>query len=381
MTKIQDIFKLFYEDYCAKYGHHASLHKVANAIINCKTGGLGYNISTCNDCGHEDVHNNSCRNRHCPSCQAIPKELWIDARKSEVLDSPYFHAVFTIPHELNPIMYTNQKLLYSLFYKVVAETIDELASDKKHLGAKTGFIQILHTWGQNLSYHVHMHVIVLGGGLTHINEFKKAGKKFFLPVRAMSKLFRGKFLCNLRKLYKEDKLEFSNSISYFKNSHNWDQFIDSLFKKEWVPYIKETFNGANNVIEYLGRYTHRIANSNSRIVAVSDAHVTFNYRDYADDNKTKEMTLDGVEFLRRFLMHVLPKGFVKIRNFGILSNRTKNAKLNQIRKILGEIPFVSKLKGLTMAEVIMELYGVNLRLCPACNSPDYVSMNSYHRRV
>lgn len=380
MTGIQDIFELFYEDYCNKYGYNTDTSKVARAIMNCKTGALGQNMSACDECGYKDVHNNSCRNRHCPSCQAIPKEIWIDARKSEVVDSPYFHVVFTLPHELNPLMYANQKLLYSLFYKCVSETISELASDKKYLGAQIGSIQILHTWGQNLSYHPHIHLIVLGGGLTQLNEFRVAGKKFFLPVRVMSKLFRGKFLCNLRSLYNKGRLNISESISNLKANCNWNLFIDSLFTKGWVPYIKDTFNGASNVIEYLGRYTHRIAISNSRIVDVSETHVTFKYKDYSDNNNIKEMTLEGVEFLRRFLMHVLPKGFVKIRNYGILSNRTKNIKLSLIRKLIGGQTFTSKFKGLKTAEVMMILYGVNLSRCPACNSERYVTKNSYHRR-
>lgn len=380
MTNIQDIFERFYEDYCEKYGYDIDTNKVARAIMNCKTGNLGFNASICDDCGYTGVHNNSCRNRHCPCCQAIPKEIWIDARKSEVVDSPYFHAVFTIPQELNPIMYANKKLLYALFYKCVAETLTELSSDKKYLGAQIGFIQILHTWGQNLSYHPHIHAIILGGGLTDINDFKVSGKTFFLPVRVLSKLFRGKFLCKLRELYRKNIIVFSEATSYLTNNYSWNEFIDSLFKKSWIPHIKETFKGAQNVIEYLGRYTHRIAISNSRIIDVSETSVTFKYKDYSDNNKTKEMTLDGVEFLRRFLMHILPKGFVKIRNYGILSNRTKNKKLSIIRKLIGGQIFTSKLKGLNMAEVMMELYGINLKTCPACNSSSYITQNSYHRR-
>jgi hypothetical protein len=380
MGTIQDIFNQFYESYCKKYGYDTDANKVARAIMNCKTGNLGFNSSVCEDCDYVGIHKNSCRNRHCPCCQAIPKEIWIDARKSEVVDSPYFHAVFTIPQELNPIIYTNKKLLYSLFYECVSETLKELANEKRFLGAQIGFIQILHTWGQNLSYHPHIHVIVLGGGLTELNDFKASGKKFFIPVRVLSKLFRGKFLCKLRELYIKGNIVFSNSTSYLKSNYRWNEFIDSLFSKEWIPYIKETFKGAYNVIEYLGRYTHRIAISNARIVDVSETSVTFKYKDYSDNNKKKEMTLDGVEFLRRFLMHILPKGFVKIRNYGILSNRMKNKKLNIIRKLIGGQIFTSKLKGLKMAEVMMKLYGINLKTCPACNSSRYVTQNSYHRR-
>lgn len=377
---IQEVFHHFYKPYCDRYGTGADPDKVANAIMNCKTGALGYNVSICDDCGHVDVHNNSCRNRNCPNCQAIPKELWVDARKAEVVDTPYFHVIFTVPSELNSLFLSNQKTLYALFHSCAAKTLSELAADKKYLGAKTGTIQVLHTWGQKLDFHPHIHCIVMGGGLTPLSEFRTCSSGFFIPVRVLSKKFRGKFLSNLRRLYEDRKLSFPLGIQHLNNSHEWNEYINSLYQKEWVPFIKETFNGAGNAIEYLGRYTHRIAISNSRILSITDTHVTFSAKDYKSNAKV-EITLDGIEFIRRFLMHVLPKGFVKIRNYGLLSNRMKKKQLRVIRKKLAMKEYKAKLQGLKMDELILTLYGINVSQCPCCQSNNYHLRERYHKRI
>lgn len=355
-------------------------NKVANAIMRCKTGALGYNVSACDECGHVEVHNNSCRNRNCPNCQAIPKELWVDARKSEVIDAPYFHVIFTVPSELNPLFLANQKTMYSLFHSCVSQTLMDLSADKKYLGAKSGMIQVLHTWGQKMDFHPHIHCIVIGGGLTPLLEFKSCSSDFFIPVRVLSKKFRGKFLSHLRKLYEDKKLSLSSGMQHLNNSYEWNEYINCLFQKEWIPFIKETFNGAGNAIEYLGRYTHRIVISNSRILSITESQVTFSAKDYRN-NKKIEITLDGVEFIRRFLMHVLPKGFVKIRNYGILSNRMKKRQLKLIRKKLASQEYKSKLAGLKMDKLILTLYGINVNLCPCCQSENYHLVERYHRRI
>jgi hypothetical protein len=379
-STIQETFRKFYSPYCETYGINVDYDKVANAIMRCKTGALGYNISVCDECGHVEVHNNSCRNRNCPNCQAIPKELWVDARKAEVIDAPYFHVIFTVPSELNPLFLANQKTFYSLFHSSVAKTLKELAANKKYLGASSGSIQVLHTWGQKMDFHPHIHCIVIGGGLTSLQEFKKCSSDFFIPVRVLSKKFRGKFLCHLRKLYEDKKLSIPLDLICLNNSYEWNGYVNSLFQKEWIPFIKETFNGAGNAIEYLGRYTHRIAISNSRILNVTDTHVTFSAKDYRKDKKI-EVTLEGVEFIRRFLMHVLPKGFVKIRNYGILSNRMKKKQLKLIRKKLASQEYKSRLAGLKTEELILTLYGVNVNLCPCCQSSNYHLTERYHRRI
>lgn len=364
MYKIQEIFNKSYKDYCNRYNPTNNQQKVAHSIMNCKSGQLGCNISRCEDCGHLEVHNNSCRNRHCPCCQAVLKELWIDSRKSEVIDAPYFHVVFTLPAELNPLIYANQSLLYPLLHKCVSQTLLELSADSEYLGATPGIIQVLHTWGQELNFHPHIHCIVAGAGLTKAKQFKRSSKKFFIPVKVLASKFCGKFLAKLQELYATNKLSFS-SCKELRNSYTWAEFRDSLYRKQWVPFIKETFNGFGNAIDYLGRYTHRIAISNSRIKLVTDTHVTFSAKDYRT-NETKDITITQVEFIRRFLMHVLPSGFQKIRYYGFLNNRYKKLNLKLIAKLTGKQLFKSLYTGMKMDELLLVIWNVNIHLCPNC---------------
>ncbi len=365
---IQDIFLKYYDTAIAQYPVDGFIHKTASDIMKCKTPALGGNVSICQDCGHLEVHYNSCRNRHCPCCQGLVKEKWIDKRKSEVIDAPYFHVVFTVPEELNPLIYANKKLLYSLLYKVSADTLIELAQDKKYLNASIGFMSILHTWGQRLNFHPHIHCVVLGGGLTKDLKFKTVKDNFLFPIYVVSKLFRGKFMNALKKLYKADKLVFSGTSLKFRCPNEFQRLVDLLYKKEWVPHIKETFKGAKNVIEYLGRYTHRIAISNSRIVSIRDTGITFSVKDYKKQGAKSYVTLAPVEFIRRFLMHILPKGFVKIRYYGIFSNRTKKVKLAICRNIIKGNYSKPLLEGLTAAQIIFLLFGMDVYKCPKCSS-------------
>lgn len=365
-SKIQQIFRNSYEDFQSS-DHYVSgvQEKAAHAILNCKSGNLGCNISRCTDCGHMEFHNNSCRNRNCPSCQAILKELWIDKRRSEVIDSPYFHVVFTVPHELNALIYANQELLYALLHRCSSETLLELARDKKYLGATPGIIQVLHTWGQTLNFHPHIHCIVSGGGLSKDNKLRKGSEKFFVPVHVMAKVFRGKFLFYLQKYYDSGKLAFSSSCTELRNSYSWNAFRDALYKKDWCPYIKETFNGFGNAIEYLGRYTHRIAITNARIQSVTDTQASFSARDYKS-GEMKTVTLENTEFIRRFLMHVLPYGFQKIRYYGFLNNRTKTKNLKIIFKLQGYQKFKQRYVGLSIAELLKAVWNYDIHVCPAC---------------
>ena len=277
--KIQKIWNYSYQDYCSS-GHFQSdtQRKASMAILNCKSGRLGVNISLCPDCGHLEFHNNSCRNRNCPSCQAVNKEIWVDKRRAEVIDSPYFHVVFTLPHELNPLLYGNQQLLYGFFHRCCAETLLELSSDKKYLGATPGIIQVLHTWNQELNYHVHMHCIISGGGITPDRKIRKVKNSFFIRVEVLRDKFKGKFLAGLDSLYKSGSLTCPASCEKLRNPYEWSEFRNALYEKDWCPYIKETFNGFGNAIEYLGRYTHKIAISNSRIVSVDEQQATFSAR-------------------------------------------------------------------------------------------------------
>lgn len=364
-SKIQQIFLNSYEYFHALDSHVSRVQeKAARAILNCKSGSLGCNISQCTDCGHMEFHNNSCRNRNCPNCQAILKEIWIDKRRAEVIDSPYFHVVFTVPHELNPLIYGNQELLYSLLHRCSSETLLELSRDKKYLGATPGIIQVLHTWGQTLNFHPHIHCIVSGGGLSDDHKLRKCGDSFLIPIRIMASKFRGKFLFYLQKYYEAGKLAFS-SCADLKNSYCWNEFRDDLYNKDWCPYIKETFNGFGNAIEYLGRYTHRIAITNTRIQSVTKSQVTFSARDYKS-GETKAITLENVEFIRRFLMHVLPSGFQKIRYYGFLNNRTKTGNLKIIFKLQGYQKFKQRYIGLSIAELLKEVWNYDIHICPVC---------------
>ena len=363
---VQDIFHRFYPRYLEHYSPSSQQSKVAHCIINCKTGAYGTNVSICEDCGQLEVHYNSCRNRCCPMSQALPKEKWIDKRREDVLDAPYFHVVFTVPQELNPIIYSNQQLLYDALYHSASATINELTADSKHLGARVRYICVLHTWGSEMNYHPHIHVILLGGGLSVKNEWRDKGEEFFLPVKILSKVFRGKYMNELKSLYKDNKLEFHGSSEKYRNSYNFKELLNTCYKKDWIPHCKKTFNGAQSVINYLGKYTHRIAISNHRIIRMDEDTVTYYVKDYREHGKWKELTISGVEFVRRFLMHVPPKRFVRIRHYGLLCTRSKNKHLTLCRNLLGCKKYISILKDMEAPQIIETLYGIKLSVCRCC---------------
>ena len=365
--KIQQIFEASYERNCTRKQFQSEVQqKAAHAILNCKSGRLGINFSQCTDCGHVEIHNNSCRNRNCPNCQAVLKEVWVDKRREEVIDAPYFHVVFTLPHELNPLIYCNQKLLYGLLHRCCAETLLELSSDKTYLGATPGIIQVLHTWNQELDYHVHMHCIISGGGLTKAHKIRRSAGKFFIPVHVLRDKFKGKYLSLLNTLYKNNKLNFSSSCERLQNSYEWKDWKDKLYKKEWCPYIKETFNGFGNAIEYLGRYTHKIAISNSCILSVTENEVTFSARGKKPGEPKRQITLKHTEFIRRYLMHVLPAGFQKVRYYGFLNNRMKRKNLKFIFTLQGHQRFKRQFLNMNMAELLKAVWDFDISICPEC---------------
>ena len=365
--KIQKIWQDSYEDYCHAGHFQSDEHKKASrSILACKSGRLGINVSECTECGHMEFHKNSCRNRNCPNCQAVLKEVWVDQRRAEVMDAPYFHVVFTLPHELNPLMFCNQKLLYGLLHKCCAQTILELSADRKYLGAQPGIIQVLHTWNQELGYHVHMHCIISGAGLTPDRRIRSASAKFFIPVRVLRDKFKGKYLSLLDACYQKGELVFSSSCSTLQDPCVWKTFKNSLYEKDWCPYIKETFNGFGNAIEYLGRYTHRVAISNNRILSVTETEATFSARGKKPGDPKREITISHEEFIRRFLMHVLPAGFQKIRYYGFLNNRMKSRNLKVIFRIQGGQRFRKRYAGLSMAELLKAVWNIDLSICPEC---------------
>lgn len=364
-AEVQDILNLYLEDYCNIYSLTADQDNVLQSIINCRTSELGGHVDKCDHCGHEKPSYNSCKNRHCPKCQSFAKEKWIDARKEDLLPVPYFHTVFTIPEELNMIMYQNQKEMYKILFDAVSGTLSELSADPKYLGVQIGFMCVLHTWGQNLMYHPHIHSLIAAGGVNKDGDFKMSEEDFFIHVKVLSRKFRGKFLDMLKKAYESNTLEFHGSILEYAHEQIFLDLVNTLYKKEWVVYSKETFDGPDAVIEYLGRYTHRVAISNNRIIDISNRNVTFKWRDYKDNNKNKVMTITAVEFIRRFIMHILPYRFMKIRHFGLISNRNKTTKLKKLQDLL-KFKIKSKLKDMKAIDIIKILTGKDVTLCPCC---------------
>jgi len=340
--------------------------RVMHAIEICRTAALGGHKEQCDSCGHLEISYNSCRNRHCPKCQTLRKEKWIEARSDDLLPIEYFHVVFTIPAELNLLVSMNRKVMYDLLFRSVSETLAELAHDPKHLGARIGVICILHTWGQNLMDHPHIHCIVTGGGLSSDgSRWVSCRKGFFIPVRVMSELFRGKFLDFLKTSFASGDLVFPNSICQHGNLENFMRF---LYDKKWVVYCKPPFDGARGVLQYLGMYTHRIAISNNRILAVQDSTVSFLWRDYADGNLQKTMKLKADEFIRRFLLHVLPPAYVRIRHYGLLANRRCKDAVALCREILGskETPTKKTDRRETWQEQLLRICGIDVTACPVC---------------
>lgn len=366
MTTVQDVFQQFYSRYEQSYTPSTQQAKACRDIMRCRTAALGGHVSECEECGHIAVHYNSCRNRHCTLCQGVTKAVWVDQRSKDILNAPYFHVVFTVPQQLHQLIDQNQELLYGLMYKAVAETLAELSEDRKYLGAQVGFFSLLHTWGQDLHYHPHIHTVVLAGGLTKLNQWRNSSKKFFIPVKVLSKKFRGKYLHYIKQYYHQDLLEFYGNAKAFQNPKLFRDLLDQCYAQNWYTYTKKTFSGPLAVVQYLGRYTHRIAISNTRIVSMDEHTVTFTVRDYKCSSQTRTLTLEGVEFIRRFLMHVLPKGFVKIRHYGLLANRNKKTKLKLCRKLTCSPTYKPKFEGLKTIEILCILMGRDVTVCPVC---------------
>jgi hypothetical protein len=313
---------------------------VLRAIARCRTAALGGHVDACRACGHQAISYNSCRNRHCPKCQAQARERWLHARERELLDVPYVHVVFTLPHALLPLTYRNSPRLYMWLLQASAATLREVAADPRHLGAEIGVLSILHTWGQTLVRHPHVHCVVPAGGLSPDHQRwihpKYAG--FFLPVRILSRVFRGKFVAALRRAYARDQLDLSGATEHLRDPAQWHAFVDALFTTDWVVYAKPAFGGATAVLRYLGRYTHRVAISNHRLLAFDGDRVTFQWKDYAHGDQRRTMTLSAMEFLRRFVQHILPRGFVRIRQSGFLANTYRTTRVALARTLLAAPP-------------------------------------------
>lgn len=336
--ELADVIRTHLAEYLARYDAITSAqHKrVLSALTACRTAALGGHKKRCDHCGHEEIAYNSCRNRHCPKCQAAARAEWLEARSSELLPVPYFHVVFTLPDVIGPLALQNKRVLYDMLFQAASKTLLQIAADPNHLGARIGFLAVLHTWGQNLMHHPHLHCVVPGGGLSPDgSRWMSCRDGFFLPVRVLSKVFRGKFIAMLRQAYRGGKLQLHGQLAGLRQPEEFERLINAAVGNDWVVYAKPPFGGPQHVLKYLARYTHRVAISNSRLVSMADGKVTFRWKDYAEGNRKKTMTLDAAEFIRRFLLHVLPSGFMRIRHFGFLANRSRRTTLELCRQHLG----------------------------------------------
>jgi hypothetical protein len=336
--ELADIVRAYTPAFLGAYGDTTSpeQRRVLRDLARCRTAALGGHLEQCEGCGHRRIAYNSCRNRHCPKCQAAARAAWLDERAAELLPVEYFHVVFTLPAELGPVALQNPRLVYGTLFQAAAQSLLQLARDPRHLGADLGLLAVLHTWGQNLHLHPHVHCVVPGGGLaSEGNRWVACRPGFLLPVRPLSRLFRGKFLDLLRRAYDRGLLGFHGQQEHLADPRAFGELLQACWRTEWVVYAKPPFGGPERVLKYLARYTHRVAISNQRLVKVEDDQVFFRWKDYAHGNQPKVMALGAVEFLRRFLQHVVPSGFVRIRHYGLLGNRVREANLARCRALLG----------------------------------------------
>ncbi len=362
--ELADVLRAGLAKHEARYPLSEVQRKASNAILNCRTAALGGHLEVCTGCGILSVSYNSCRHRACPKCQWSAQLRWVQNRMGELLNTTYFHIVFTVPHTLNPLFLSNDTALYNLLMRCAWETLDHLARQPQWLGARPGMLAILHTWGQKLDFHPHVHCVVPGGGVLHDGSWKPAKKGFFIPVRVMSALFRGKFLAALKQMRQSGGLEYHGSAAVLAEDNAFKSMLRELYKTGWVVYAKAPMGGPAQVLKYLGRYTHRIAISNRRILNIADGKVTFSYKDRQHNDREKVLTLSVEEFVRRFLLHVLPAGFHKIRHYGLLAARNRKTKL-----LAAQIRLAPEPKGQCPESGLVLTEPLPVRsCCPICGS-------------
>lgn len=367
--EMADIFCKYGKAYIESHPMPLEHYKIMNAIVVCRTAALGGHVEVCDSCGKEQNSYNSCRNRHCPKCQTLTKAKWIEARQAELLPVPYFHNVFTLPHELNLIILCNKRIMLDILFKAVSETLKEFAQNSTRYkeGGKIGFTAILHTWDQKLRDHFHLHCVIPAGYLSNDGDrWIHSKKKFLFPVKALSRVFRGKFMELMEEAFQHNDFIFPGKISDIGTNAGFKKLKNQLFSKEWVVYSKQPFGGPKQVLEYLGRYTHRVAISNNRILGIENDTITFSYRDRKNDNEKKSIPLNANEFIRRFLLHALPKRLMRIRHCGFLANRCKKNDLLKCRKILGQNNIPEKQSNKSVKELMLELTGQDISTCPFC---------------
>lgn len=387
--EVADIFNRYGEAY--RHAHADSMgtlqRRVMSAIELCRTAALGGHVEQCDACGHQRIAYNSCRNRHCPKCQSLARAQWLEDRQDELLPVPYFHVVFTIPQEIAAIAFQNKRAVYNILFRASAETLHTIAADPKHLGAETGCISILHSWGQNLLFHPHIHCVVPGGGLCPDGtRWIACRPNFFLPVRVLSRLFRRLFLEQLQKAFDAGTLHFFTSLAPLSNPRAFIKYLACTRKSEWVVYAKPPFGGPKQVLDYIGRYIHRVAISNNRLLDIDNGKIRFRWKDYRHGSAKGVMTLDADEFIRRFLLHVVPTGFMRIRHYGFLANRHCEAKLACCRRLLGAPAQTSPIlvasaerssdSGQDYRDHYEQLTGNSLRMCPHCKQGHMVRIDT-----
>lgn len=383
--ELADIVRCFGDRVLERHGRAMSFEqrRALRDIASCRTAALGGHVFGCADCGHRQIAYNSCRNRHCPKCQAAARAKWLADREAELLPVPYFHVVFTLPSALNELALQNPRAVYALLFRATSQTLLQVAANPDRLGAQIGFLAVLHTWGQNLMHHPHLHCVVPGGGISLDGKTwvacrrSQRKREFFLPVRVLSQVFRGKFIAGLKQLFHAGELKFFGAMQSRAELPAFENLLNQAVRKDWVVYAKRPFGGPQQVLKYLARYTHRVAISNQRLIGVDGDRVAFHYKDYADKNQQKVMHLDGPEFLRRFLMHVLPRGFVRIRHYGFLANRNRNDKLEMCRRLLGvNAPSPDTASDIDDSDLENTICSEDPLRCPACQSSRYLRIDT-----
>jgi len=369
--RLGDILRQHGPAYAARHPVTPEQAQVLRRLADCRTATLGGHLETCAACGFSRVSYNSCRDRHCPTCQAAKRAAWLEARLQRLLPVPYFHVVFTVPDVLYPLMLHNQRRLYELLFRAASASVLALTADRRRLGAQVGFTALLHTWGQNLLFHPHLHGVVTSGGLSRDGQRWVAGKRrFFLPVKVLGRLFRGKFLAGLKDAYRAHALSFEGSARALAAPRAFGRLLDACYHRAWVVYAKPPFGGPERVFRYLGRHSHRVAIANSRLRGLDDTRVAFAWKDYADGRRDKVMSLAIDEFIRRFLLHVLPKGFVRIRHYGLLAGVNVPTKLEQCRRLLEATPAAKEVgRAQTSIERVLDCTGHDPTRCPQCQGP------------
>lgn len=367
-VELADIFRLYGDDYRRSYAVSYEQLKVMHHIEICRTAVLGGHVEQCDRCAFEQIAYNSCRDRHCPKCQTLTKEQWLNDRKAELLGCSYFHLVFTLPHDLNPIILSNKKTTVNILFAAVNQSLQAFAKDPQwRLEGRLGFISVLHTWSQTLIDHFHLHCLIPAGALSFTKDrWIPAKDSFLFKITSLSKEFRKRYLKLLLSAYLKDRLVFSKKTAALESKQNFQQLINSVSKTKWIAYAKRPFAGPQQVLEYLGRYTHRVAISNNRIISIDNGRVTFTYRDRQKDNEIRKITLVADEFIRRFLLHVLPKGLMKIRYFGFLSHTNKKEQIPLIRNLIDPHATLPEKINESINEMMLRLTGIDITCCPQC---------------